>query len=83
MELTKLRNIGQEMQRKLACVGINTAEQLTQIGAKEAYFRLKTQFHNCCLVHLYCLEGAILGFDYDRLPEDTKRELKQFSDTLK
>ncbi len=83
MELTQLRNIGQEMQRKLVSVGIDTPEALTQLGAKEAYFRLKTQFPNCCLVHLYCLEGAILGLDYNRLPEDKKRELKQFSDTLK
>ncbi|MDE7296699.1 MAG: TfoX/Sxy family protein [Clostridia bacterium] len=83
LELTQLRNIGQEMQRKLQAVGIDTPETLMNLGAKQAYFRLKTQFPNCCLVHLYCLEGAIRNLDYNCLPEDTKRELKEFSDTLK
>lgn len=82
-QLTQLKNIGQEMQRKLVAVGIDTPEALAQLGAKQAYFRLKTQFPNCCLVHLYCLEGAILGLDYNCLPEDIKRELKEFSDALK
>ena len=35
-ELTAMRNIGKEMARKLAAVGIETPEQLAQAGAEEA-----------------------------------------------
>ena len=82
-ELTSMRNIGKEMARKLAAVGIGTPEQLAQAGAGEAFFRLKTVFPQVCLVHLYALEGAIQNIEFNSLPADRKRELKAFSDQLK
>ena len=56
-ELTAMRNIGKEMARKLAAVGIEAPERLAQAGAEEAFFRMKTVFPEICLVHLYALEG--------------------------
>lgn len=82
-ELTSLKNIGKEIERKLKTVGINSAEDLKQIGSKEAYFRLKIQYPEVCLVHLYTLQGAVDDIEYNRLPEKTKQELKEFSDKLK
>ena len=82
-ELTLLRNIGKEMETKLKSVNISTAEELKKIGSKEAFFRLKLQYPKVCLVHLYTLEGAISGMEYNRLPEDVKRDLKKYSDGLK
>jgi DNA transformation protein len=78
-----MENIGKEIEKKLNAIGIHTAEELIQLGSKEAFFRLKTQFPNVCLVHLYVLEGAISGLEYNRLSEETKRNLKAFSDNLK
>ena len=34
-ELTSMRNIGREMARKLAAVGIESPEQLAEAGARE------------------------------------------------
>lgn len=82
-ELTSMRNIGKAMEKKLKSVGILTAEDLTQLGSKEAFFRLKTRYPNTCLVFLYTLQGAIDNIDYNRLPEDVKLDLKNFSETLK
>ena len=78
-----MRNIGREMARKLTAVGIDSPEKLAKAGAKEAFFRLKEAFPNVCLVHLYVLEGAITDQKYNRLPEETKRDLKSFSNFLK
>lgn len=83
MELTEMKNIGTEMNKKLNEVGIKTAADLEKLGSKETYFRLKTTFPNVCLVHLYSLQGAIDDIEYNMLPEKTKRELKNFSDSLK
>ncbi len=44
---------------------------------------LKQKYPNVCLVHLYTLEGAIHDTEFNRLSEDTKKELKEFSDFLK
>ena len=60
-ELTSMINIGREMEKKLISVGIESAEELIDAGAK----------------------GAIHNTEYNRLSEDTKKELKEFSDFLK
>ena len=82
-ELTSLRNIGKETQKKLKSIGIGSAEELIQIGSKDAFFRLKTRYSNICLVHLYTLQGAIDNIEYNKLPDDVRRDLKSFSDDLK
>ena len=81
--LTSMMNIGREMEKKLASVGIDSSEKLMEAGAKNAFLRLKQKYPNVCLVHLYTLEGAIHDTEYNRLSEDTKKELKEFSDFLK
>lgn len=82
-ELTSMMNIGKEMERKLTAVGIDSAERLIEVGAKQAFLKLKEEYPQVCLVHLYTLEGAIHNTEYNRLPEEKKKELKEFSDFLK
>ena len=82
-ELNSMENIGREMAKKLTSVGIDSAEKLIQTGAKQAFIKLKAAYPQVCLVHLYALEGAVTGQEYNQLPEETKRELKAFSDFLK
>ena len=82
-ELTSMMNIGREMEKKLISVGIESSEELIGVGAKDAFFKLKQKYPNVCLVHLYTLEGAIHNTEYNILSEDTKKELKEFSDFLK
>ena len=82
-DLSSLRNIGTEIEKKLITAGITTAKELKEIGSIEAYIRVKAYYPNICLVHLYVLEGAIIDEDYNRLPEDVKRNLKDFHDTFR
>ena len=81
-ELTSMRNIGREMARKLTAAGIGSPEELARAGSKQAYFQLKALYPQVCLVHLYALEGAVRDVDFNCLPEDTKADLKAFSDYL-
>ncbi len=82
-KLTTLKNIGKEIEKKLNFVGINSAEELKDIGSKEAWVRLKLEYPEVCLVHLYTLEGAIRHIEYNQLSEETKKDLKQFTDQWK
>ena len=82
-KLTSMMNIGREMSKKLTSVGIDSAEELIYIGAKQAFFKLKEAYPNVCLVHVYTLEGAITNTEYNALSADKKKELKEFSDSLK
>lgn len=82
-ELTSMMNLGKEMERKLSSVGISSCEELMAVGSKEAFRRLKELYPNVCLVHLYCLEGAIHQTEYNCLSRETRQDLKKFSDSLK
>lgn len=50
---------------------------------KDAFLKLKQKYPNVCPVHLYTLVGAIHNTEYNKLSEDTKKELKEVSDFLK
>lgn len=82
-ELTSMMNIGKEMEKKLKSVGIDSSERLMEVGAKEAFLKIKQRYPQVCLVHLYTLEGAVCGMEFNALPEEKKKELKEFSDFLK
>ncbi|MDE5604080.1 MAG: TfoX/Sxy family protein [Eubacterium sp.] len=82
-DLTSMRNIGKELERKLKLAGINSAEELITIGSKEAYFKLKLRFPEVCSVHLYALQGAIDNTDFNMLSEEVKKDLKAYADELK
>ena len=82
-KLTEMMNIGKEMDSKLRSVDIDSAEKLVEVGAKQAFARLKEVYPRVCLVHLYVLEGAITDTPYNYLTEETKKDLKEFSDKIK
>lgn len=82
-ELTSMMNIGKEMAGKLTAVGIDSPERLMESGAKQAFIKLKEAYPNVCLVHLYALEGAVRNIEFNGLSEETKKDLKEFSDFLK
>lgn len=82
-ELKTMSNIGNEMEKKLSAVGITSAESLIELGAKQAFLKLKEVYPEICLVHLYTLEGAIQNIGFHCLSENKKKELKEFSDRFK
>lgn len=83
IELTSMKNIGNELERKLNTIGICSGADLRQLGSKEAFSRLKQEFPEICLVHLYALEGAVTDVEFNKLSKETKKNLKEFSDALK
>lgn len=70
--------LGKTMEKKLHSVGIHSAEELVDIGSKEAVFRLKAQYPNTCVVILYHLEAAIRGIEIKQLDGACKSELKAY-----
>ena len=70
--------LGKTMEKKLQTVGIHSAEELKNLGSKQAVFRLKKQYPNTCVVILYHLEAAIQGVEIKQLDDKCKTELKTF-----
>ena len=77
-ELSKLPNIGKVVEKQLNDVGINTADELIDIGSKEAWLRIKEVDESACLNRLMALEGAIQNIRWHNLSEEDKKNLKDF-----
>ena len=74
--------LGKTMENKLHSVGIHSAEELIEIGSKEAVFRLKEKYPGTCVVILYYLEAAIRGVEIKQLEESCKAELRAYFNQL-
>ena len=77
-ELTKLPNIAAKLEAQLNDVGINTVDELKQIGSHEAWLRILARDSSACLMRLSALEGAIQGIRWHYLDDETKASLKVF-----
>ncbi|MGB4406121.1 MAG: TfoX/Sxy family DNA transformation protein [Sphaerochaeta sp.] len=83
-ELSKLKNVGKVLEGNLLAVGIETPQQLREIGVKEAFMRIRLkQDPGACLHMLYGLQGAILDIPDSLLSVETKQELQIFFKKLK
>lgn len=77
--LRDLPNLGPVTVESLRKVGIGTPEQLRQIGAEEAWLRIRTQVdEGACLHLLQGLKGAELGVKKSLLSAEQKAELYSF-----
>jgi len=70
--------LGKTMEKKLHSVGIHSAEDLKEIGSRQAVFLLKERYPNTCVVILYHLEAAIRGMEIKQLDASCKAGLKAY-----
>ena len=76
--LSKLPNIGKNVEEQLNQVGINTADELAKAGSKEAWLRILEIDESACINRLMALGGAIRGIKKNMLPDEVKADLKAF-----
>ncbi|MDV0445567.1 hypothetical protein MmiAt1_11510 [Methanimicrococcus sp. At1] len=81
-KLEEMPNIGKVAAVRLREAGIETPKQLCAVGSKEALLRLRERDPGACLSMLCGLEGAIQGVRWHDLPEEKKKELKEFHKNL-
>ncbi|WP_018589810.1 TfoX/Sxy family protein [Terrisporobacter glycolicus] len=77
-ELSKLLNIGKVLEKQLNEVGINSIENLREIGSKKAWIKIKSIDESTCLNRLCALDGAIRNIRWHDLDESIKNDLKEF-----
>jgi len=83
MNLTELPNIGPVLAKNLRSSGIETAEQLRELGAEEAFLRVRAGADpTLCLHALEALAGAVEGVKKSALPPERKAELKRWFTAL-
>lgn len=77
-ELSKLPNIGKVVEKQLNEVGINTVDELIDIGSKETWLKIKEIDESACINRLMALEGAIQNIRWHDLYKVDKNNLKEF-----
>lgn len=78
-----LPNVGKVLGEYLTEIGIESPEELRQLGSKEAFIRIRLQKDpTACLHMLYGLQGAIEGIPDRYLSIETKQALKAFYQSL-
>ena len=82
-ELSKLPNIGKVLEKQLNDVGINTNDDLINLGSKEAWLKIQEIDESACLNRLMALEGAIQNIRWHNLSEEDKDNLRNFYNSQK
>ena len=82
-ELSKLPNIGAVVEEQLNQVGINTYDQLKEMGSRQAWLKIKAIDDSACINRLYGLEGAVQEIKKSQLSAEVKAELKEFDNNCK
>ena len=74
--LSELKNIGKTTEGWLNEAGIHTIADLEELGAVEAWKRMKAVHPAVNLNGLYALQAALLDIHWNALPEDMKADLR-------
>lgn len=82
-KLTDLPNIGPKLAENLEKAGIETPDQLRELGAETAFLHIRTQADStACLHQLEALAGAAEGVRKSLLPPERKTKLKDWFRSL-
>ncbi len=74
--IASLRGLGPASEQLLAAIGIDSAEELDEVGAVEAYRRLRAgEVPGVTRVMLWALAAALLDLDWRELPDEVKQRL--------
>jgi TfoX C-terminal domain len=76
MKISKMRNLGSKSEAMLAKIGVNSSTDLEQLGAVEAFKRLRASGEKVSLVMLYAMHDALTNQAWEMLPADEKQALK-------
>ncbi len=84
MRLSELPNIGPVLEKNLKAVGLDSPEALREVGAEDAWLKIKRQVDTrACLHQLQALAGAVEGVPKKELSSERKTELRSFFDSHK
>lgn len=74
-DLLELRNLGMASVNILRAVGVNSYNDLAEIGAVGTYCRIKERGIHVSKVMLYALQGALMDVHWNDLPSELKEQL--------
>ena len=80
--LLELPNVGKVLDELLNQIGVHSYDELSAMGSKQAFLKIREKDAGACLHMLYGLEGAIEGIKDSLLSVEVKNDLKDFYHAL-
>lgn len=74
-ELLGLKNLGMASVNILHAIGVNSYDDLSAMGAVDAYCRIKNRGIHVSKVMLYALQGALMDVHWNDLSPELKTQL--------
>lgn len=72
-----VRNLGPKMAEWLGAIGISSRADLEEIGAVEAWIRLRASRPGVSLIALYAMQAGLMDIDWRELPDAFKAALRE------
>ncbi len=79
-DLIGLKNLGMASVNILNAIGVNSYQELSNMGAVEAYCKIKARGIHVSKVMLYALQGALMDVHWNDLSPDLKAQLVEEAD---
>ena len=73
--LADMLNLGEKSAQMLHAAGIHTVKELADLGAVDAYLKIKRQRVAVSLNMLYAIEGALTNTHWNKLDRATREAL--------
>lgn len=74
-DLIGLKNLGMASVNILNAIGVSSYQELSNMGAVEAYCRIKSRGIHVSKVMLYALQGALMDVHWNDLSPELKAQL--------
>lgn len=77
-ELSRLKNIGPTIEKRLNEIDVYTRSDLERVGPVNAYWRICRNYPEQTIpvcYYLYSLQGALTNVHWDKVPKKTKEKL--------
>ncbi len=74
-DLLQLKNLGAASVNILNAIGIHSSDDLKEVGAVQAYVRIKQRGIHVSKVMLYALQGALMDVHWNDLEAELKQRL--------
>ena len=81
-DLLSLKNLGMASVNILNAIGVKNQDDLNEVGAVEAYNKIKARGIHVSKVMLYALQGALMDVHWNDLTPEHKAKLLEQADNL-
>ena len=81
--IASLKNLGPKSAERIFAVGIDSPDEIRELGAAEVFHRVKSKFPDSTSLNLlWALQGALMEVHWHDVPDEIKQQLLVEAESL-